>query len=323
MLVGVAKGDLIFADPEFHKRETTLLAQPQRARRRLRPRDRRDPAGRDRHRCAAHAQRRRDRPAGGTAPAGVAGRPGAQGDRDVLTRCRALPGRWLGVAACRSTGFHVRRIACGTALRQAQGEAGSTFEVLTKVLPRQGEVACRRHDGGGGHGTEVVAYLPLRHGFAAPPPPGGGGICPMSIRPSREKVPGTRSAIEQFAPAPRIDTIRANANGERARSPFDADLAEMARRHLVSEGLGELGRAGSGGRSPGGCRSPPARGRTPAARGGCRRSAPAAAPACPSAPRSGPRRDTPVSTPISEMCPPTRTASIDWASVPGPPTSTT
>jgi len=26
VLVGVAKGDLVFADPEFHKRETTLLA---------------------------------------------------------------------------------------------------------------------------------------------------------------------------------------------------------------------------------------------------------------------------------------------------------
>src|SRR4051812_18030932 len=31
----------------------------------------------------------------------------------------------------------------------------------------------------------------------------------------------------------------------------------------------------------------------------------------------------PVSTPISAMCPPTFTAAIDWASVPGPPTSTT
>ena len=31
----------------------------------------------------------------------------------------------------------------------------------------------------------------------------------------------------------------------------------------------------------------------------------------------------PVSTPINEIWPPTRTAAMDWASVPGPPTSTT
>ena len=37
--------------------------------------------------------------------------------------------------------------------------------------------------------------------------------------------------------------------------------------------------------------------------------------------RTAPLR--PVRTPISEMWPPTRTASIDCGSVPGPPTSTT
>ena len=37
---------------------------------------------------------------------------------------------------------------------------GIDIQASKKLLPRQGEVACRRHDGGGGHATEVVAYLP-------------------------------------------------------------------------------------------------------------------------------------------------------------------
>ena len=45
-----------------------------------------------------------------------------------------------------------------------------------QFLPRQGEVAPRSGDGGGGKRHVGWCFLPLRHAFGMPPPPGGGGI---------------------------------------------------------------------------------------------------------------------------------------------------
>ncbi|NYD91134.1 hypothetical protein HD841_002941 [Sphingomonas melonis] len=87
-----------------------------------------------------------------------------------------------------------------------------------KFLPRQGEVACRRHDGGGGHATEDVAYLPLRHALWA-------RHLPLAGEEFSSKLLSRSSPAPRHIPTGRCRCERSSLWTMTSRSPSDQNWA--------------------------------------------------------------------------------------------------
>ena len=93
----------------------------------------------------------------------------------------------------------------------------------TPFLPRQGEVAPRSGDGGGGKRNISWCFLPLGHASGMPPPPGGGGIgvvckLPSALICAMLLLPHPRAHSPSASSAP-LREIRSSFAASREPSP--------------------------------------------------------------------------------------------------------